>query len=220
MAEAPDAGSGRRVGAKTGRRAAGATSHSRAAGAAPDAARLQEQALAHVARYAGTAAGLLRVLRRAVDRWATRARHDGVPADAIAEAAARARAEAAAVVARLASSGAVNDAAFAASRARRLARSGRSRRSIAGHLAAKGVAPETARAALPAADDTAELAAALAYAKRRHIGPFRRVEPDADGAGRELAMLARAGFPQAIARHALAMEPVEALGLIAALRRS
>ena len=75
----------------------------------------------------------------------------------------------------------------------RLARTGRSRRAIGAHLAAKGVPAETARAALPD-DPEAELDAALAYARRRRIGPFRAAEADADAWRREAAALARAGF--------------------------
>ena len=36
----------------------------------PDEARLHEAALTHIARYATTRAGLLRVLDRRIDRWA------------------------------------------------------------------------------------------------------------------------------------------------------
>ena len=191
----------------------------RPAGAAPDEARLERQALSHLARYAATEAGLLRVLRRAVDRWARRALEEGEAAETVAGQAASARAAAAALAVRLVSAGAVDDAAFAASRARRLVRSGRSRRAVAAHLAAKGVPGEIARAALPE-DDEAELAAALAYARRRRIGPFRRVaEAASEDRARELGMLARAGFPHPVARRALAMPRETAEAMIAALRR-
>ena len=64
----------------------------------------------------------------------------------------------------------MDDAAFAASRARSLGRAGRSRRAIAAHLAARGVAGDDARAALPDTQE-AELAAALALAKQMLNGP-------------------------------------------------
>ena len=55
-------------------------------------------------------------------------------------------------------------------------------------------------------DDESELAAALVLARRRRIGPFRSGDaPDLAGQRRELAVLARAGFPQDVARRALAM---------------
>ncbi len=195
----------------------------RAAGAAPDAGRLQERALAHLSRYAATEAGLRRVLHRFIDRWLRLAEEAGV--DGARQAASSAREAAGLVVARLAEGGTVNDAAFAESRARRLQKSGRSRRAVAAHLTAKGVSAETVRAVLPdagAEEGADELAAALAFARRRRIGPFRRSAepPDAEAAFRELGMLARAGFPQDVARAALVMERAAAEAAVIALRRS
>jgi regulatory protein len=190
----------------------------RSVGPAPDAAELRDAALAYLARYAATEAGLLRVLERRVDRWARRIA-DAEDAETIAAKAAAARGVVREVVARLVAAGVVNDVAFAESRARSLTRGGRSRRSAAAHLAAKGVDPATARAALPD-DDTSELAAALVLARKRRIGPFRRdAPPDDAGLRRELGMLARAGFPLDVARRALAMEPGEAETLVNLLRR-
>jgi regulatory protein len=185
---------------------------------APDAAELHDAALAYLARYASTEVGLYRVLARRVDRWARRAAA-AEDAETIAAKTAVACAIAREVVARLVAAGVVNDAAYAESRARSLTRGGRSRRVAAAHLAAKGVDPAMARAALPD-DDTSELAAALVLARRRRIGPFRRAGPPDDaGRRRELGMLARAGFPLDVARRALAMEPGEAEALVNQLRR-
>src|SRR5215472_5769392 len=100
--------------------------------AAPHEASLHEAALRHLARYAVTEEGLRRVLDRRVDRWAWAA---GAEPETIATAKRAVRV----VVARLVAAGAVDDAAFAAARARRLARSGHSRQGIAAHLAARGV---------------------------------------------------------------------------------
>jgi regulatory protein len=112
----------------------------------------------------------------------------------------------------------VNDAAFAESRARRLARSGHSRRAIAAHLAAKGIEIDTAAAALPEGEE-AELLAAIAFCRRRRIGPFARVAPDAPARMKALAALARGGFAQGVARRALAMEPDQAEEMLLAGRR-
>ncbi len=186
--------------------------------APPNEAALHEAALAHLARYAATEAGLRRVLDRRVDRWARSAGAEGDP-DTIAAQAATARQAVRTVVARLAASGVVSDAAFAESRARSLTRAGRSRQAVAAHLAAKGVDRALALAAVPDDPDT-QLAAALALARRRRIGPFRPGDPpDQDGRRRELAVMARAGFPQPVASRALAMEPETADALVAALRR-
>lgn len=190
----------------------------RPAGKPPTAPRLREAALAHLARFAATEAALRRVLERRVDRWARAAEAEGQPREAIAAAAAVARAAAAEVAAGMVATGVVDDAAFAESRARRLARSGRSRRAIAAHLSAKGIAPETAAAALPEGEE-AELDAALAYCRRRRIGPFAREAEDADRRRKSLAALARGGFVQPVARRALAMDPAEAEDRLIAARR-
>ena len=182
------------------------------AGPPPDARSLHDAALRHLARYSATQAGLLRVLVRRIERWA---RH----ADPDAAAAGRAAGLQAAqtVVQRLAAVGAVDDAAFAAGRARSLARAGRSRRAISAHLAARGV-PAELTAALPD-DPEAELAAALAYARRRRIGPFRQ-PPDAAQHVRDLGRLARAGFAQPVAERALRMEPGAAEAVVLAARQA
>lgn len=187
---------------------------------APDPAELHEAALAYLARYTATEAGLLRVLRRRIDRWARSAEATEPDREAIAARGAEAVQAARVVVARLAAVGAVNDTAFAESRVRSLVRAGRSRQAIGAHLAAKGVAAETQRQALAAGDGEAELAAALVLARRRRIGPFRAGDaPDIAGQRRELAILARAGFPQDIAHRALAIEPQVAEAMVNDLRR-
>lgn len=191
----------------------------RAAGPPPNAARLREAALAHLARFAATEAGLRRVLERRISRWARAAEAEGQSREAIAASAAALNGEIASIAKSLVAAGAVNDAAFAESRARRLARSGHSRRAIAAHLAAKGIENETAAAALPEGEET-ELLAALAFCRRRRIGPFARVAPDATARMKALAALARGGFAQGIARRALAMEPDQAEEMLLSGRRA
>lgn len=176
----------------------------------PDAASLHEAALAYLARYAATEATVRRVLNRRIDRWA-RAQPDP---EAAADQAATARALADQEIRRLAAAGLLDDAAYAEHRGRALRQAGSSRRAAAVKLAAKGVAPATARAAL-GDDAEAELAAALVTARKRRIGPFRTREPDPV---RELGVLARAGFSRDIARRALDTDPDEAEARIATLR--
>lgn len=190
----------------------------RPAGNAPTPARLREAALLHLARFAATEAGLRRVLERRVDRWARAAEAEGQPREHTAAAAAAARAAAAEVAAAMVQAGAVDDAAFAESRARRLARTGRSRRAIAAHLATKGVDAGTAAAALPEGEE-AELDAALAFCRRRRVGPFARAAEDAEARRRAMAALARGGFAHGIARRALSMDPAEAEDRLLAARR-
>ncbi|HEX5327018.1 MAG TPA: hypothetical protein VFW75_10160, partial [Acetobacteraceae bacterium] len=86
-------------------------------GSPPDEASLHEAALAYLARYAATEAGLRRVLERRIERWARSRDRDEIDADLAA-----ARGAVRTVVARLASVGAVDDAAFAVAKAHSLAR--------------------------------------------------------------------------------------------------
>ena len=182
----------------------------------PDERALHEAALTYLARYAASEAGLARVLHRKVDRWARLAEGD---AEEIARRSAAARAKVAGVVGRLAASGVISDTAFAQSKARSLARAGRSRRAIGVALAKVGVPRPLAEDALPT-DELAELAAALIHARRRRMGPWSTRAGDAQETGRHLASFARAGFGQSLARRALGYDRDEAESLIAGFRAS
>ncbi len=179
-----------------------------------DEAALHEAALAHLARFSATEAGLRRVLGNRIRRWAREAERAGQDAEAIAAEMARATAAAAAVAARMVRAGAVDDAAFAAARARRLRGAGRSARATLAHLAQKGVAPDLAAAALQGEDVPDEYQACLKACRRRRIGPFAAA---ADAAARRkwLGTLARAGFSGEVARRALATPRAEAEALTA-----
>lgn len=186
----------------------------RKAGKCPDEARLREAAMAHLAKFATTEAGLARVLGNRVRRWARAAEAEGQDvAQPLAEGLAAAQRVAAAMV----SLGAVDDAGFAEARARRLARSGRSRRAMAAHLASKGIDSEDAQAAIAQAPPEAE--AALALCRKRRIGPFARAEADAALSKKWLGMLARAGFGREVAEAALRTPPDEAEARLVALKR-
>jgi len=125
----------------------------------------------------------------------------------IAPAARQAKAAIPGVLARLKEAGVVNDDAFAASRAKRLTRAGKSRRATLAHLAAKGVA-----GAMIEEDPERELAAACAYLRRRRAGPFGDApEP------KILAAMARGGFAQEVARRALRLDRETAEALIKSL---
>jgi regulatory protein len=105
------------------------------------------------------------------------------------------------VIARLAAARLLDDAAFAARRADGLSRRGGSARAIRARLAAQGVARAEIDAALATRTDAhadAELAAAVALARRRRLGPFR-VADRAAHRQRDLGVLARAGFARAVA---------------------
>ena len=185
------------------------------AGEPPDAASLREAALAYLARYAATEASLLRVLRRRVHRWSRTAEQAGGEAEPIAAHRHQALLAAREVVERLARAGAVNDADFAEARARRLHRSGHSQRAVAAHLEARGVTREIAEAVLP----RDELAAALVFARRRRIGPFRDSESLEEAERRRtLGILARAGFTRPVVAELLKMAREDAESALATRR--
>ncbi|RVT99340.1 hypothetical protein EOD42_04400 [Rhodovarius crocodyli] len=182
-------------------------------GPAPTEARLREAALRHLSRFSATEAGLRRVLTNKVRRWATMAEAEGRDTAAVAPALAAIPA----IVAAMVGAGAVDDTAFAEARARRLLRGGRSRRAAAAHLAAKGIAVETASAALDQGPD--ERDAALALCKRRRIGPFGPPDPPPELYMKWLGTLARAGFARDIAEAALRRDPEEAADRLIAMRQ-
>ncbi|WP_183568210.1 RecX family transcriptional regulator [Methylorubrum rhodinum] len=142
---------------------------------------------------------LRRVLARRVERRC-RSRDEAadVHAGLIAETVARAQ-----------RAGLIDDARFAAARLATLRRRGASTRQARAKLSEKGIDADTIRAAMSDERQEAEDAdaeadterqAALAYARRRRLGPHR--PPGAREANRErdLAAMARAGFPYALAR--------------------
>ncbi|WP_353218071.1 RecX family transcriptional regulator [Sandarakinorhabdus sp.] len=150
-------------------------------------ASVRELALGYAARFATTRTKLLRYLARKLKErgW------DGAqPADpeALAD--------------RLAELGYIDDAAWAAMKGRAMAARGLGHRRVTGELAAAGVA-EDDRGAAPEAGDA--LATALAFARRKRLGPFARIRSD-DAAVRQKALAAflRAGHDLAVARAILA----------------
>jgi regulatory protein len=169
---------------------------------APDATTLRAAALAHLARFAATEAGLTRVLQRRVENWA---RKSVEAPESICARVAEARACIPDIVRRLVETGAVSDAAFAQTRARALARAGRSRRAIGAHLATRGVAAALAAEALPD-DPSHDFVAALIHARKRRLGPWRKEDATPELLRRELGSLARAGFAHDVATGALRFE--------------
>lgn len=166
------------------------------------AERLWRHALAYLDRYAGSEASLRRVLTR-------RALRLGDPAEPAAVAAL-----VDATVARARAFGLVDDLAFAEARARRLLRRGRAPAAVRAVLAGKGIAAGVSDRALARIAGEAgdlDLRAAVAFARRRRLGPWRVADADAERVRRDLAMMARAGFPLPVARQVLAAPSPEAL---------
>jgi regulatory protein len=162
-----------------------------------DVGSIEEWALAYLGRYASSAANLRRVLLR-------RVRRRSGPGTGVAPAVAGL---VDALVARYVAAGLIDDAAYAAGRARRDLGRGRSLRRITAALAAKGVGAEDAAAATVALREIAadpDLAAACAFARRRRLGPYRREPAEAADRRRELGAFARAGFSRQEAERVLA----------------
>ncbi len=168
---------------------------------------LENVALWYLGRFAASAKGLETVLMRRVYRAA---RHHGDDPAAGAT-------MVAALIVRYRAAGLIDDAAFAAARARTLHARGLPLRAIAHRLRLKGVAAADIEAALaglgetesPAdgydttAARTLDLRAARAYARRRRLGPWRPPEARGPARERDLAALARAGFSYGVARAAV-----------------
>lgn len=161
------------------------------------AKRLERVALAYLEKYAATVEGVRRVLRRRVTKAARFHETDVEAAHGWIED----------ILGRLVASGLIDDAAYAEGRVRSLRRQGRSRRWISGTLAAKGVPPEIAQAAMAAhLDEDSDFVAACRFARRRRLGPFRlREKEGVDSQARDLAVLGRAGFSYGVARRVAEM---------------
>jgi regulatory protein len=149
---------------------------------------LQRAAMAYLERYSSSAENLRRVLRRKVDkRCRLRGEDPAEFREAIDE-----------VVAKSLRIGLIDDTRFAEARVATLRRRGGSARAIQAKLSAKGVDRATIAAALEG-QESDEDKAALAFARRRKLGPFRPGER-APYRDKDLAALARAGFRFDLAR--------------------
>lgn len=147
-----------------------------------DAARLDELALAYVARFATSAGKLSAYLQRKLRErgW----EGDGEPGAIVA-----------AAVSRMVAAGYVDDAGFARARADSLGRRGLGRRRIAQELGQAGIAADVAAAAMPGA--RAARQAALALVRRRRFGPFDPLAREGEGwrarRHKQVAAMLRAG---------------------------
>lgn len=106
---------------------------------------------------------------------------------------------------------ALDDKTFAEVSTRSGSRGGKSRRAIAQKLSVKGISSDIARQAVANADD---LYSAAIYARKRGLGPFRRLDAEDDRFAKEMASLARTGFSYDIGRRVLSMTRQEAEDMI------
>lgn len=148
-----------------------------------DSVRLEQLALAYVARFATSAAKLDGYLRRKLRErgWAGEA-----------------EAPVAALVAKFVAAGFVDDEAFARSRSAGLLRRGYGQRRIAQALGAAGIVGEV-REAVRAGESELRLAA-LALARKRRFGPYGAAVTDRAAREKQVAAMLRAGHPLDSAR--------------------
>jgi regulatory protein len=157
---------------------------------------LENAALFYLQRFATSAENLRRVLMRRVERSAHAHGTDRAEGAAMVDT----------LIARFRGSGLLDDRAYAEAHAAMLRRRGLPSRVIRARLRRKGVDEDNVDAGLAAVDEHADdpdFAAAVNFARRRRLGPFRPAE-DRPGSGeRDLAILARAGFRYDVARRIL-----------------
>ena len=176
-----------------------------------DAARLDEMALAYVARFATSAGRLRTYLQRKLRErgWApdADAGPDADPHLALAEGASRMEA----LIERFVAAGYVDDESYARGRTGGLLRRGFGRRRINEALGAAGIASDLREQVMPG--EGAQRRAALALASKRRFGPFGA---DAGGAAtdparrpKQIAAMLRAGHGMDAARALISATSVE-----------
>jgi regulatory protein len=166
------------------------------------AAKLDELALAYVARFATSRAKLTRYLARKVreSEWM-----DEVDAMAACEA----------IADRMERLRYLDDRQYAAMRAGAMTRRGLGVRRVKAQLYADGIAEPDSGEAIAAAEGAA-LVAAVDFARRRRFGPFAvRQSDDPKQRERQIAAFLRAGHSMTTARRILAVPPGDEAALAA-----
>lgn len=143
-----------------------------------DPARLDELALAYVARFATSTGKITQYLRRKLRErgWEAAAEPD-----------------VGALIARLIAAGYVDDAGFARGRASSLRRRGFGDRRIDQTLRGAGIGDDDRAAAR--GDEAEARRAALVMARKRGFGPFGAERPDSAKRQKQFAAMLRAGHP-------------------------
>lgn len=157
-----------------------------------DAAGLERLALRYVERFATTRGRLTAYLTRKIRErgWS------GAEADptALAE--------------KLADLGYIDDRAFGEARAAAMGRRGLGKRRVSGALHQAGIQEDDHAAILPAVEDRA-LETALAFARRRRIGPYAAVRAGRPEREKHIAAMIRGGHDFTLARRIASMAPGE-----------
>lgn len=165
---------------------------------------LENAALYHLDRYATSRAHLARLLMMRVERSARAHGTDREEGAELVET----------LLDKLTRTGLLNDRNYAETRARSLHRRGSSARGIRADLAAKGVAAdliEPALAALKESSTDPEVEAAIVYARKRRLGPYRNQEQREEKRERDMAALGRKGFSYELVRRIIDAESPETI---------
>ena len=173
---------------------------------------LENAALYHLDRYATSRAHLARLLMMRVERSA---RAHGTDREEGAK-------QVDAILEKLVRNGLLDDRSFAETRARGLHRRGTSARGIRADLAAKGVATgliDSALAKLADESEDPETRAAITYARKRRLGPYRNTAQRAEKRDRDMAALGRKGFSYDLVRRIIDAKDLEAVEAILAQSR-
>lgn len=165
---------------------------------------LERAALWYLERYAATTSSLRRVMERKVDRSAKVHGTDPNEGRQIIQD----------LIERYQRVGLLDDQQFAESRARNLHARGVSVRMIRGKLFQKGLSGDLIDAALEKLEEEVgdpNATAAISYARRRRLGPYRDPARREDMREKDLAALARAGFSYDTARWVVDAESIDDL---------
>ena len=165
---------------------------------------LENAALYYLQRFSSSSENLRRVLMRRVQRSA---HHHGTDLEEGTEIIA-------ALIKRYNEVGLLDDAQFARARAKSLNRRGSSVRAIRAKLSEKGVAADLISETLKKLtdeDQNPEFTAAVTFARKRRIGPFRADDNRAELREKDLTALARAGFNYDIAQKVIEAETTKEL---------
>ena len=165
---------------------------------------LENAALYYLQRFSSSSENLRRVLMRRVQRSAHH--HDTDPEEGVEVIAD--------LIKRYNEVGLLDDAQFAKARAESLNRRGLSARAIRAKLAEKGVAADLITETLEKLTDEVqnpELTAAVTFARKRRIGPFREADDRTELREKDLAALARAGFNYDMAQKVIEADTIEEL---------
>lgn len=163
-----------------------------------DAAGLDRLALRYVERFATTRGRLVDYLKRKIRErgW------QGPSVDPVA------------IAERFAALGYIDDRAFGEARAASMARRGLGARRVDGALRAAGIDAEDAQALAPAIAGRS-VASAIAFARRKRIGPFALAAADRPQREKQLAAMVRAGHSFDLARQLVALAPGDEAALAA-----